>query len=162
MKFRLRQASPHPIILPPRPAQTAGPPPKLGKKWFLGYFFSIFYPSKLQCKFCIEKIPPKMRKSRILVSQNPPQTLPKSLQNRTPKKHAILIDLGVDFSSFFDSPTLKFYAHTQCFVRIFNFSPLPIAPRFWLRKTSQKHLRNHPETMKKSMPKTCCFLTSLF
>ena len=104
----------------------------------------------------------KMRKSRILGSQNPPKIVPKCLQNRGSKKHAIFIEFGVDFLSFFDSPTLKFCAHSQCFVRIFYFSLFLIWRRFWSRKTSQKRLRNHPETMKKSMLKACCFSTSIF
>ena len=44
-------------------------------------FFSMFCPSHLQSKFRIEKIMKTMRKSRILASQNPPQTLPKSSPN---------------------------------------------------------------------------------
>ena len=88
--------------------------------------------------------------------------VPECIQNRGSKKHIIFIEFGVDFSSFFDSPTLKFCAHSQCFVRIFYFSLFLIWRRFWSRKTSQKRLRNHPETMKKSMLKACCFSTSIF
>ena len=46
-------------------------------------FFSIFCSSKLHSKFCIEKMTKKKRKSWILASPNPPQTLPKCLPNRT-------------------------------------------------------------------------------
>ena len=60
-KLRLRQASPHPKVLPPRPAHTAKNP---GKK-FLGPFFSIFGPSKWQSKFGFEKITKKVQNSRI-------------------------------------------------------------------------------------------------
>ena len=61
--------------------------PKLGPKTFLATFFSIFCPSNLHSKICIEKITKKMRKSRILASQNPSKTLPKSFQNRCSKRH---------------------------------------------------------------------------
>ena len=58
--------------------------------WWL--FFSIFCPSKLQSKFCIEKTSKKVRKSRVLASQTPPKTRPQScffckrrfLKNRAP------------------------------------------------------------------------------
>ena len=57
---------------------------------FLATFFSIFCPSKLHSKFCIEKMTEKVRKSRISVSQNHAQTLPKSMSQKT-----------YDFSSIF-------------------------------------------------------------
>ena len=103
-----------------------------------------------------------MRKSLNLVSPNPPKTFPKYLQNRGPKKHTIFIDFGFDFSCFVYWPTLKFYAPSQCFVRIFDFLLFPMWPCFWVRKTSQKPLRNHSETMIKSSLKTSCFSTSIF
>ena len=43
--------------------------------------------------------------------------------------------------------------------RCFTFSDWD---RFCIRKTSQKPLRNHPETMIKSNLQTCCFSTSIF
>ena len=60
-KLRLRQASPHPKVLPPRPAHTAKNP---GKK-FLWPFLSIFGSSKWQSKFGFEKITKKVQNSRI-------------------------------------------------------------------------------------------------
>ena len=84
----LGRPSPHPISFPPGPHIPRKLQEKRGKKFFVA-FFSIFYPSKLQSKFCIEKMTKKMRKSRILAFQNPPKTLPKSFQNRCPKKHRI-------------------------------------------------------------------------
>ena len=57
------------------------------RKKKLKAFFSIFCPSNLHSKICIEKITKKMRKSRILASQNPSKTLPKSFQNRCSKRH---------------------------------------------------------------------------
>ena len=62
--------------------------PKIGDDRSCWLFFSIFCPSNLHSKICIEKITKKMRKSRILASQNPSKTHPKCLQNRGPKKHA--------------------------------------------------------------------------
>ena len=52
-------------------------------------FFRDFLLSKKRSKFYIEKTSKKLRKSSILVSQNPPKSLPKSFQNRCPEKHSI-------------------------------------------------------------------------
>ena len=60
---------------------------KIAGKKKLKLFFSIFCPSNLHSKICIEKITKKMRKSRILASQNPSKTLPKSSQNPCSKRH---------------------------------------------------------------------------
>ena len=74
--------------------------PKLGPKTFLATFFSIFCPSNLHSKICIEKITKKMRKSRILASQNPSKTLPKSFQNRCSKRHTFFQSFLTIFSNF--------------------------------------------------------------
>ena len=58
---------------------------------------SIFSPSETRFKNDFEKTSKKMRKSRILASQNPPKTLPKCLQNRCPKKHAIFHRFLLEF-----------------------------------------------------------------
>ena len=88
--------SPYPFSFPPGPHR----PPhdrKNQEEFFLLAFFSIFGPSELHSKFCIEKMQKKVRKSRILASPSPPQTLPKCFQNRGPKKHAIFRRFLLDF-----------------------------------------------------------------
>jgi len=51
----------------------------------------------------------KVRKSRILASQNPPQTLPKSFQNRCPKKHANFASFLTVFIEIKNVETLKIF-----------------------------------------------------
>ena len=74
---------------------SPGPPRhrKPGAKKWKSLLFSIFEPIfsrfKTHFDFDIEKSSKNMRKTSILGSQTPPQTPPKSMQNRCPKKHAI-------------------------------------------------------------------------
>ena len=75
------------LCLSPAGRSIRRPVPKWVSFSSLLALFSIFWPSKKMFEICIEKIPKKVRKSLILVSQNPPQTLPKCLQKRSPKKH---------------------------------------------------------------------------
>ena len=63
---------------PQEPGDHRRPCAKKRKSVALWLFFSIFCPSKLQSKFCIEKTSKKMRKSRLWL----PNTLPKLSQNR--------------------------------------------------------------------------------
>ena len=79
-------------------------------------FFSIFWPSKTSSKIRFEKNAKKMRKSRILASQNPPKILQKRLRKRRPKKHAIFRRFRLDFRCMLQEPTSKKRAPTQCFV----------------------------------------------
>ena len=63
---------------PQEPGDHRRPCAKKRKSVALWLFFSIFCPSKLQSKFCIEQTSKKMRKSRLWL----PKTLPKLSQNR--------------------------------------------------------------------------------
>ena len=63
---------------PQEPGDHRRPCAKKRKSVALWLFFSIFCPSKLQSKFCIEKTSKKVGKSRVLASQTPPKTKPKS------------------------------------------------------------------------------------
>ena len=63
---------------PQEPGDHRRPCAKKRKSVALWLFLSIFCPSKLQSKFCIEKTSKKVRKSRILASQTPPKTRLKS------------------------------------------------------------------------------------
>ena len=68
------------------------PDAKKRKSLVFSHFWSIFSPSEPRLKNDIEKTSKKVRKSRILASQNPPKTKPKScffwkrrfLTNRAP------------------------------------------------------------------------------
>ena len=78
-----------------------GGPPSPRAKFALSVPFrplgSIFCTSKTCFKFCFEKTSKKVRKLMILASQNPPKTLPKCFQNRTPKKRAIFHRFLLEF-----------------------------------------------------------------
>ena len=77
-----------------------GPPdrrPRFPSSTFFGPLVLIFCSSETLFKIYIEKMTKKMRKSRILASQNLPKTFPKSLQNGTPKKHAIFHGFLLEF-----------------------------------------------------------------
>ena len=125
-------------------------------------FFSIFYPSKLHCKFCVDKLWKKMRKSRIWASQNPPETHPKSFQNRCLRKHTIFHRFLRDFCCLLQEPTSKKRAPTQCFVNFSHNSVYRFEHTFSVQKTYQKPFQNEVRALLKSIAKTCCFSTSIF
>ena len=85
LSLRLLANGPAPILifLPPDPHI----PPRFARNLLLRPQNAIFLPSKNHLVFCLRFFSKKMRKSRILASQNHPQTLPKRLQNRCSKKH---------------------------------------------------------------------------
>ena len=104
----------------------------------------------------------KVRKSRFLASQNRPKTLPKCLENRCPKKHAIFHRFLHDFCALLQEPTSKKRAPTQCFVDFSHNSAYRFEHAFSVRKTYQKPSQNDVRILQKSMLKTCCFLTLIF
>ena len=127
--------------------------------------FSIFVPSKMPSKFCFEKTSKKMRKSRILASQTPPKTLPKSYQNRGSKKHAIFHRFLLDVFLFFNLRFLEnrgFPIGKSLILRFSLKSCFYKFNAFWVQKTYQKPFQNEVRTLPKSMPKTCYFSASIF
>ncbi len=77
-----------------------GPPdrrPRFASSTFFGPLVLIFCSSETLFKIYMEKITQRMRKSRILASQNLPKTFPKSLPNGTSKKHAIFHGFLLEF-----------------------------------------------------------------
>ena len=67
---------------------------------------SIFGPSQTRFKNDFEKTSKKVRKSRILASENPLKTFRKSIQNRCPNKHAIFNRFLLDFCSSLPRPIM--------------------------------------------------------
>ena len=106
-----------------------------------------------------------MQKSWILASPNNAQTLPKRLQNRCSKKHRFFRNFLLQFLYIcylgnleninfpLGKPLFLRFSLKTCFCNFHAFS---------VQKTYQKPFQNEVRTMKKSMPKTCCFLTSIF
>ena len=93
-----RPGSCSPLFFSPQEAgDHRSPPLNLRVLRLVGPLGSIFCSSDTLFKNDIEKTSKKMRKSRILASQNPPKTHPKCLQNRGPKNHAIFHRFLLEF-----------------------------------------------------------------
>ena len=98
----------------------------------------------------------------ILASQNLPKTLPKSFQNRGPKKHAIFHRFLFEKCFVAKAPTSISYWFFQYFLLVGHFSSNRFSHAFWVQKTYQKPSKIEVPTLQKSMSKTCCFPTSIF
>ena len=81
------------IISPQEPWDDRNPEAFCGFLRLCRLFFAFFGSSATCFKNDIEKTPKKVGKSMILASQLPPKTVPKSIQKRCPKKHAIFINV---------------------------------------------------------------------
>ena len=105
---------------------------------------------------------PKVRKSRILASQSRPKTLPKSSQNRCPKKHAIFHRFLFEKCSVAKMPASNPYWFLQYKMALGRFSSSCFLHGFGIQKTIQKPIKNHARANQKSISKTCCFFISIF
>ena len=104
----------------------------------------------------------KVRKSRFSGSQNPPKILPNRLQNRCSNKHAIFHRFLLQKASVAKAPTSISYWFLQYKMALGRFSSSCFLHGFGIQKTYQKPLKNDVRTLTKSIPKTCCFSTSIF
>ena len=91
-------------------------------------------------------------------SQNLPQTRPKSRY----KKTCHFYQIRHRFFVVFRCTNIEILCAQPMFCKGFRCFTFSDWDRFCIRKTSQKPLRNHPETMIKSNLQTCCFSTSIF
>ena len=105
---------------------------------------------------------PKNAKIKDLGSQTRPETLPKSIQNRYSKKHMFFLQFFNEICHMLQWLNLKIRAPTQCFVSFSNNLLYCLEHTFLVQKTFQKPFQNEGRALEKSMPKTCCFLTSIF
>ena len=103
-----------------------------------------------------------MRKSRFLASQNRPKIHSKCFRKRCPNKHVIFQRFWLEKASVARAPTLDFCWQGHSFVSFSHCSMFRLLYAFSVQKTYQKPFQNEVRTLKKSMPKTCCFLTSIF
>ena len=124
--------------------------------------FSNFRVSKLHSKFCMEKTSQKVRKSWILASQSLPKTLSKSSSNRCPKKHAIFHRFFLKKCFVARVPTLISYWFFQYKMALGHFSSRRFFYTFSVWKAYKKPYANQARTLQKSVPKTWCFLASVF
>ena len=91
-------------------------------------------------------------------SQNLFQTHPKSRYKKTCHFYRI----RHRFFVVFRCTNIEILCAQPMFCKDFRCFTFSDWDRFCIRKTSQKPLRNHPETMIKSNLQTCCFSTSIF
>ena len=108
--------------LPRRGGGTGNQAQKTSLLRLVGPLGSIFCSSETLFENDIEKTSKKARKSRILASQTPPKTLPKWLQNRCSKKHAIFHGFGLKIFSVAKMPTSISYWFFQYFLLVGHFS----------------------------------------
>ena len=94
-----RQRSYTPLFVSPQePRDHRSPAQNFCLLCLVGSCWSIFSPSEARLKNDIEKTSKKVRKSRILASQTPPKTLPKSSQNRHSDPKAIFHRFFTNFA----------------------------------------------------------------
>ena len=149
---------PLPLGFPTGGGTTANPSPKSGKVCFLLIFGRFFHLPNGASKFTSKKHR-KMSENRRFCS---PKTLPKCVQNRIPKKHAIFARFLHERLSAANVPTLIPYWFLQCFVLVGHISSNRFLHTFWFQNACQKPFRNEVRTLEKSMQKTYWFLTSIF
>ena len=146
------------VISPQRLRDHRSPVQKKRQQLVFGHCWSNFSSSDERFKNDFEKTSKRVRKSRFW----PPKTIPKSIQNRCPKKHAILDRFLFIFCCMLQEPTSKKRAPTQCFVSFSHNSVYHFLHALLVQKTYQKPFQNDVRTLPKSMLKMCCFLTSIF
>ena len=125
-------------------------------------FFSIFCPSNLHSKFCIEKITKKMRKSSILASQNPPKIHPKCLQNRRPKKHASFHRFLLEFGCMLQKPTSKNVRPRSVLLAFHKFQFIAFGMHFRFKKPTKTLSKTRTEPFKNRCRKCVVFQHRFF
>ena len=121
--------------------------------------WSPFSASEPRFKIDFEKTFKKIRKLTIWASQSPAETLPKCVQNRIPKKHAIFLRFLLETASVAKVPTCVSYGVFPYKMPVGRFSSPRFWHVFWLPKTNQKTFQNDTLNLQKSMLKTNCFST---
>ena len=117
-RFLAQRPSPILLFLPPDPHG----PPHFVRNLLLRPQNAIFKPSKNHLVFCFHFFSKKSRKSWILASQNTPKTVPKSIQKRCPKKHAIFHRILLEKCFVATAPTSISYWFFQYFLLVGHFS----------------------------------------
>ena len=142
-RFLAQRPSPILLFLPPAPHG----PPHFVRNLLLRPQNAIFKPSKNHLIFCFHFFGENSRKSWILASQNAPKTVPKSIQNRCPKNHAIFHGFLLIFCCLLQEPSLKFHAPSHSFVDFSHKSAFRYWPVFFVQKTYQKPSQNKVRTL---------------
>ena len=100
-----------------------------------------------------------------MASQNRPQTLQKSIPNRCSRASLISYAIVAQTFDIFKRRNLEninFPLGKSMFFRFSRKACLCGFGAFFLPKIIPKPFQNEVRTLQKSMPKTCCFLTSIF
>ena len=95
----------------------------------------------MRFKICFEKTSKKMRKYRILTSQNLPQTPSKSSQNRHPKKHRNFHRFSIDFAACCKNQTFIFVRMAIVLLGFYTIHAFAFRMRF----RSQNPSKNLPK-----------------
>ena len=153
-----------PIIPPRESAHTAEHPLKKSGERLCSHFFAFFCFPKRVPNFTWKKHRKNCQNQWFWA----PKTLPKSIQNRSkiePRKNtrffisfsSICLFFYLQFLWISDFPWGK-----PLFLRFSRKSCFCNLHAFCIQKSSQKPLQNEARRVNKSMPKTCCFSTSIF
>ena len=140
-----------PLYLSPGPRTFRRAGPKKRKSLFFSVFLSIIWPSATDFQICFEKSSKKVRKSRILASQNHPKIHSKCFRKRCPNKHVIFQRFWLEKASVARAPTLDFCWQGHSFVSFSQNSVFRFSHAFLVPKTSQKPSRNDVRALPKSM-----------
>ena len=118
---------------------------------------AIFEPSKNHHIFCLHFFSKKSRKSWILASQNAAKTVPKSIQNRRPKKHAIFHRILLEKCFTATAPTSISYWFFQYFLLVGHFSSNRFSNAFWVKKPTKNLSKTTFEPLKNRCQKRVAF-----
>ena len=112
----------------------------------------------MRFKICFEKTSKKMRKYRILTSQNLPQTPSKSSQNRHPKKHRNFHRFSIDFAACCKSQTFIFVRMAIVLLGFYTIHAFAFRMRFRSQNPSKNLAKTRPEPFKNQCRKRVDFL----
>ena len=143
-RFLPEVPSPHPMFLPPDPHI----PPHFVRSLLLRPQNAIFSPSKIHLIFCFHFLSKKMRKSWILPSQNPPKTLPKSIQNRCATKHTNFHGFLSNFHAWCKSRTSKFVRPANVLLTFHTIHLFALGMHFGSKKPTKNLSKTRSEPFK--------------
>ena len=145
--------SPHPKFLPPDPHG----PPHFVRNLLLRPQNAIFLLAKIHLIFCFHFLSKKLRKSRILASQNPTKTFPKSFQNRGSKKHAIFHRFLCNFVNCCNRQHQKFIGPASVLLAFHTIRLFAFGIHFGSKKPTKNPSKTRSEPFKNRCQKRVVF-----
>ena len=104
----------------------------------------------------------KMRKSRILASQNLPKILPKRLRNRCPKKHRNFHRFSIDFCRLLQKPNHDFVRMAIVFLGFYTIDAFACGIRFGSHNRAKNPSKTRSEPFKNRCQKYVVFYHRFF